>query len=279
MGSTVFAVGGVFMSRDGDARGLWISGFFALCLLVGLVNALPTASALRLDRNGFVVRTLFRSRTYRWVDIESFGVGTVSGMTIVTFTIRAHQPAGAVKSFLVGNVDGALPETYGQSAVALAALLEDWRAGRPRRAGPPESTSSLLRAIAESARSGGGVLVLKLSALFSFCGGPLFLSDVLDIKHRGIVYFAIPIAPIVLLLFGSLALRDEDTDSLGRWSIEGGLVGAALLTAMNVYAAIELFKGPPRPDGGLITFGIATGLCTAVVYAVTAIPFLRRATE
>jgi len=276
LGSAVFVVGGVFMSRDGERVGLWIAGFFALCLLTGVVNALPSASELRLDRQGFVVRTLFRSRLFRWADIASFGIDSVLGMTMVTFMLNAGPHASAARSLLVGNFDGALPETYGQSAVALAALLEDWRAGRPRPADPREGASGFLLDIARSARSGGGLLVLKLSALFSFCGGPLFVSDALDIKHRSPLYFAIPFAPIALLLFGSLALRSEDTDTLGRLSIEGGLVGAALLTAMNVHAAFELFGSPPRPDGGLMAFGIAVGLCTAIVYTGTAIPYLQR---
>jgi hypothetical protein len=182
-----------------------------------------------------------------------------------------------VKALLVGDFDGALPETYGQSAIALVALLEDWRVGRPRPADPREGVLRILRKVAESGRGEGALLVLKLAALFSFCGGPLFLSDVLDIKHRSLAYFAIPFAPIALLLFGALALRSEETDAFGRWSIEGGLVGAALLTAMNVYAGVELIGSPPRPDGGLMAVGIATGLCTAVAYVVTAIPFLQRA--
>jgi hypothetical protein len=276
LGSAVFVVGGVFMSRDGERVGLWIAGFFGLCLLVGVVNALPSASDLRLDRRGFVVRTLFRSRAYRWADIASFSVHSVSGTTLVTLTLHARPQANAAKTLLVGNFDGALPDTYGQSAVALAALLEDWRVGSPRPADSREGDFGLLREMAPRARGGGGVLVLKLAALFSFCGGPLFLSDVLDIKHRSLLYFAIPIAPVVLLVFGALALQSEETDTFGRLSIEGGLVGAALLTAMNLWAAFELFGALPRPDGGLMTFGIAVGLCTAIVYTVTAMPFLRR---
>jgi hypothetical protein len=277
LGSAVFVVGGVFMSRDGERIGLWIAGFFALCLLVGVVNALPSASELRLDRRGFVVRTLFRSRTYRWADVACFDVHSLSGTTLVTLTLHNRPHTSAARSLLVGNFDGALPDTYGQSAVALAALLEDWRAGSPRPADPREGTFNLLREVAQSARGGGGLLALKLAALFSFCGGPLFLSDVLDIKHRSPLYFAIPFAPVALLLFGALALQSEETDTLGRLSIEGGLVGAALLTAMNLYTAIELFGAPRRPDGGLMAFGIAVGLCTAIVYTVAAIPFLRRA--
>ena len=272
--SAGFTVGGMFMARE-DPAGLWIAGFFGLCLLVGVVNALPAASGLRLDRQGFVVRTLFRSRTYRWADIAFFGVAWVSGMRLVTFSLRARTPAGAVRSFFVGDFDGALPESYGHSAVALAELLEDWRAGRPRAAGPEEGMTAMLGELSRSARSGGGLLLLKLSALFSLCGGPLFLSDALDIKHRSPFYFAIPISPVILLLLGGLALRDEDTDTFGRWSIEGGLVGAALLTAMNVYAAFQLIGAPRRPDGGLMAFGIAIGLWTAVWYTATAIPYLR----
>lgn len=276
LGSAVFVFGGVVMMRDGKPIGLWAIAFFGLCLLVGILNAIPSASELRLDRGGFVVRTLFRTRSYRWADVTNFQIVSIPGRVLVAFTLRADPARERRKTGLFGNFDAALPDSYGLSAVALVALLEDWKAGKPRAAEPREGASGLLQALADSARSGGGLLAVKLAALFSFCGGPLYLSDVLDIKHSGVVYFAIPISPIVLLLFGALALRDEDIDRLGRLSIEGGLVGAALLTAVNIYAALELFGAPPRPDGGLIAFGMAVGWCTAFVYTVMAVPYLRR---
>lgn len=199
----------------------------------------------------------------------------MSGTTFVTLTFYARSKARAVNSVLAGDVDGALPESYGLSPAALAALLDDWRIGRPH--GVADSGGGLegFRDLARSAKSGGGLLALKLSALFSFCGGPLFFADLLDVKQRSAWHFAVPFAPIALLLFGALALRGEEADTLGRISIEGGLFGAAALTAMNAYATLQLVAGAPRADGNLMAFGIAVGFCTAVIYVVTALRFLR----
>jgi hypothetical protein len=264
--SVVFVALGLFFGLRGDSMGFWAAGFFGLCLLVGVVDAVRSWSSLRLDREGFDMRSLFRSRRYRWSDIRSFAVSSASGKTLVTFMLHApaHSPVAGPPPG--GNFDGALPDMYGQSAPALAALLDDWRLGRPREpiALEPRPRMTLQWLL----QSEGGLLILKLAALFSFCGGPLFFSDLLDVKHRGPIYFAIPFAPIMLLLFGALALRDEAADRFDRWSIQGGFVGAALLLGMNVYAGFHLVTGPPRPDGTLMAIGIGIGFFTAAAYVV-----------
>src|SRR5215471_13639703 len=134
LGSALFVFGGVLMMSDGNPTGLWVTGFFSLCLVVGISNAIPSASELRLDREKFVMRTLFRSRSHRWSDVTGFQIVSIPGRVLVTFTLRADPARERRKSGLFGNFDGAFPDSYGQSPVALAALLEDWRNGKAREA-------------------------------------------------------------------------------------------------------------------------------------------------
>src|SRR5262245_14295184 len=104
------------------------------------------------------------------------------------------------------------------------------------------------------------LLLLKLAALFSFCGGPLLLADTLKIHMHKNLAFAITFAPSVALIFGVYSLWEAKPD---RWDIAMvlfGAVGAAVLVAMDAFAVVELIGAPDRADGGLIRLGIGVGL-------------------
>lgn len=109
----------------------WLGGgFFGLCALVALVALLPGANHLRLDANGIELRSLFRVTRWSWRDVVRFGPARVGLHTVVGIDFADHVDAAArlrrVNRGLTG-FDGALPDTYGQRAVDLAAKLETWR--------------------------------------------------------------------------------------------------------------------------------------------------------
>ena len=95
------------------------------------------------------------------------------------------------------------------------------------------------------------VLLLKLAALFSFCGGPLVVADSLKTHMHRDLAFAIAFLPTLGLIFGSWSL----------WEPAVALVG------MNVYAVHELMNGAERADGGLIRPGIVVGVVFVAYYA------------
>jgi hypothetical protein len=126
----LFACIGVLMIRDGRVMGWAVAGVFAVGLLVSLVQLLPSSSYLRLTSEGFGVRNLFRSHRYRWSDVTAFGVGRIAGNKMVVFDFAegyTGQRAGRALATAISGVEGALPDTYGRSAEALAELLNDWR--------------------------------------------------------------------------------------------------------------------------------------------------------
>jgi hypothetical protein len=128
--SLLFVVVG-FLTRGEEGWFAW-SGivFFGLCFLVFVANLVPGCSLLRLSAEGFEMRSLFRSHSYRWQDIELFGVGRVGLRRMVMFnfaaSFRSHAKGRAVAASLTGW-QGALPDTYGLSAEALAELLNERR--------------------------------------------------------------------------------------------------------------------------------------------------------
>jgi hypothetical protein len=128
--SLAFAVGGGVMARGGKPEGYLGLAFFGLCALVAAAMLLPGTAYLRLTRDGFEVRSLFRSRQTRWADVGELRAGRIGLNAMVVFnfapTYARAKKLRAVASVLTG-VEGAIPDTYGYSAKDLAGLLNQWR--------------------------------------------------------------------------------------------------------------------------------------------------------
>jgi hypothetical protein len=127
--SCVFIAGGVWLILGGDGIGWFVAGFFGLCLIVFLVQMLPQSSYLRLDPEGFEIRTLFQSSRYKWDDVAVFGTKKI-GSKMVIFLFSPEYENGKTArgiSLAVAGVEGALPDTYGMSAEELANLMNEWR--------------------------------------------------------------------------------------------------------------------------------------------------------
>jgi hypothetical protein len=107
----------------------WLSlGFFGLGGLVVLINMLPGASGLTLDKEGFTIRNMFRRSRFRWTDASDFAAVEVGDSKIVAFNLLSAAQAKLAKlSFAKAGRNGALPDTYGLSAEDLAALMSLWR--------------------------------------------------------------------------------------------------------------------------------------------------------
>ena len=119
------------------------------------------------------------------------------------------------------------------------------------------------------------LLLLKLGALLSFCGGPLVLADSLKIHLDKNVAFAIAFLPTAALIFGVYSLWRAIHDRWDNLMVLFGTVGAAALIMMNAFAIWELATGPERADGGLIKVGIAVGIVFVLFYAYASHKFFR----
>jgi len=128
---SVFVALGIWMGLRGDWRGFLCAGFFGLGLPVGAVQLIPGSSYLELDTAGFTFCTLFRRTTVAWADVAGFYVVTLrqSGLKVrelVGFNFAASYDKarlGRKIASLIGQCEGALPDTYGQPAGELAALM------------------------------------------------------------------------------------------------------------------------------------------------------------
>ena len=108
--------------------------------------------------------------------------------------------------------------------------------------------------------------VLKIAALFSYCGGPLFIADVLKPRLKLGLAFSITFLPVALMVLGALCL---DNDTRNRWSfaaVWSGRLGLYTVLGMNVYALWCFVDGVHVPDQSLHYLGIAVGVLWSVAY-------------
>ena len=94
--------------------------------------AFSKRTRLELTRDGFTYYTPIASGAYRWSDIEAFAHGSMNRRETVFFKFAAHyngkKPAlHQLSGVLAQGYEMALPDTYGLTAQALAALLSEWR--------------------------------------------------------------------------------------------------------------------------------------------------------
>ncbi|HWX18342.1 MAG TPA: STM3941 family protein [Candidatus Binatia bacterium] len=140
--SILFVLAGVFIrSHQTGSSDAWMAyaciGFFGLCALVSVAQLLPGSSFLKIGREGFEFRTLWRGASFRWSDVEEFGVaeftlhhsGIPQKNRMVGFRFSPSYEKGGknlalrrLNEGLVGY-EAALPDNYGMKHEELAALL------------------------------------------------------------------------------------------------------------------------------------------------------------
>lgn len=124
------AVAGFYMIKTGEPGGWLVLIFFGLMSLIGLLALAPGSTFLRLEPEGFTVSTLYRRVSFRWSDVEKFGVFEIDKSSFVGFNLK---PAARKKTFwrkLSSRVSGwhaELRDTFGMSSEELAQLMNERR--------------------------------------------------------------------------------------------------------------------------------------------------------
>ncbi|MFW6286686.1 MAG: hypothetical protein ACOC29_01970 [Candidatus Sumerlaeota bacterium] len=113
-------------------------GYAWFLMGIGLVGALlyfamllPRRQYLKLDREGFICKTLFHEIRVQWKDVEAIGVTRLEGSLVVGFDLYDYAPFKEEARRLLGYTNDyayALPSNYSHSARDLAAILTEWRA-------------------------------------------------------------------------------------------------------------------------------------------------------
>jgi hypothetical protein len=121
--------------------------FFALIAIVALLQLMPGMSHMVITRSGLHIKTLFRSYSYAWDDIEEFGVAEWSQWhgpfrqrhRLVGMNFKAGseplRKAGRLVGLSAGltGYHGALSDNYGYKHQELADLLNKYLSERQGR--------------------------------------------------------------------------------------------------------------------------------------------------
>lgn len=100
------------------------------------------------------------------------------------------------------------------------------------------------------------LLAIKLLALFSFCGAPLYLTDLTEPSLGDPGAFIANFTPLALMLFGTLSLAEDELSGISLLAVRAGALGAILLATQTLFTVAHLLAGNPHPNTGLITFGM-----------------------
>jgi hypothetical protein len=125
-----FVAIGVLVLRDPRAAAdrTWAASatiFFGLGVLIALLQFVPGSSYLLLTPEGLTIRTMWRTTSYRWVDIERFGVAAqLVGLNFVPAYPRGRLARALMKlNRTLTGFEAALPDNYGRNRAELAAYL------------------------------------------------------------------------------------------------------------------------------------------------------------
>jgi hypothetical protein len=108
--------------------------------------------------------------------------------------------------------------------------------------------------------------LFKVAALFSFCGGPLLISNLLKPRYGTQVAFLVTMIPVVVMLFGALFLEDDVEDRTARAAVWWGRQGLYVALAMHAYAIWRFAGGLHVSEPWIYYAGIVVGLIWSGVY-------------
>ncbi len=98
-------------------------------LAMYITKILPMREYLRLDKEGFTVKTLFHEMRAEWKDIEKIGVMKMEGSPAVGFELKPDAPSSKASRQLMScsnHYTHVLPSNYSLPARALSAVLNDY---------------------------------------------------------------------------------------------------------------------------------------------------------
>jgi drug/metabolite transporter (DMT)-like permease len=108
--------------------------------------------------------------------------------------------------------------------------------------------------------------LVKIAALFSFCGGPLLISQQLKPRFGTQAAFLVTMAPVLVMLIGTLFLEDDVEDRIARAAVWWGRRGLYVVLAMHGYAIWWFAHGHHISEEWLYYAGIVVGLTWSIVY-------------
>lgn len=128
---------------------------FGLGAAGALVAMLPGVLELRLDPEGFELRTMGRRRRTSWREVRAFRIASIRGARMIAIEYEpgySGRAAGRAATAAISGVEAAIPDRYDVSLPELERTLNEWR----DRYGPPAPDGAGARTGSPFDAGGGG---------------------------------------------------------------------------------------------------------------------------
>jgi hypothetical protein len=142
LGSILFVVLGWWMKEQKPLIGWLCVVFFSLGVPAALTMFLPGVMSLRLDPEGLEMKSLGRTNTIRWSDVQSFRIGSIRGAKMIAIQYRpqyAEQKFARSAASAISGMEGAIPNSYNVPLVRLETVLNEWLERFGRQADLPST--------------------------------------------------------------------------------------------------------------------------------------------
>lgn len=128
--SSVFVFGGYLMLEDKLLEGWFTIVFFGIGIIVSLIQLHPNLTYLKLDKDGFEVKSPFRSNFTKWSEVKNFNKGSIRGNKMILFDYTSEHKkwntGKKIAQFLSGN-QGAILSNYNINTDKLLALMIEYK--------------------------------------------------------------------------------------------------------------------------------------------------------
>ena len=121
-----FVTIGIFMLQDKPLMAWFGISFFGLGVIVSLIQFYPNSSYLKLNEEGFEVKSMFRTNFTKWSHVKDFRKGHINGNKMIFFDYteqhKKWNKGKKISNFLSGK-EGAVQSIYKISTEELIKLM------------------------------------------------------------------------------------------------------------------------------------------------------------
>lgn len=129
-----FVLAPVLINKKYDMIDWGSSVFFGAGVIIYLIQLLPNSSYLKLDEEGFELKSTYKLTYTKWSDVDRFKVGYIKTRYSKTKMImldysekyKKHKTGREISNYISG-ADGALPDNYGMKIEQLVKLMNEWK--------------------------------------------------------------------------------------------------------------------------------------------------------
>ena len=142
--SLVFVPLGFLMLEDEPLIGVLGIALFGLGGIAALTQLLPNVYYLKLDEEGFEVKSLFRSSFTKWSEIKNLKEGSIRGNKMIFFDYTAKHKkwkAGKKLAKFLSGKEGALISDYTIKTSELLELMKEYKRNSSKAGSNPARES------------------------------------------------------------------------------------------------------------------------------------------